>query len=103
MRALLLAAWLGGTPLAYAQTCVQAQVGGEQAYSCLNDSFAHLAQGAKASAGLGVLSAGSPAPAVGTFDHTATAERMGNAFGRSVVPQRPPAPSFGMPLIPGGR
>ena len=85
---------------ARAQTCVQAQVGSEQAYSCLNDSLARAAAAARGAGPPGVLSARSPAPAVGTFDYAATAERMGNGFGRSVVAQRPPLPFFAAPTVP---
>jgi hypothetical protein len=90
---------LGGEArAAWGQTCVQAQIGTEQAYSCLNDAFARLAGGAHTAPANGVLSAGSPAPAVGTFDQAATAERMGNAFGHSVIAQRPPPPVFALPF-----
>ena len=80
------------------ETCVQAQVGAEQAYSCLNDHLARLAGSAHA-AHAAVLSAQSPAPATGTFSYAATAERMGNAFGHSVTAQRPPPPFFAVPFI----
>jgi len=81
------------------ETCVEAQVGTEQAYSCLNDQLARLA-GTAHGGYAAVLSAQSPAPATGTFSYAATAERMGNAFGRSVIAQRPPPPVFALPFIP---
>lgn len=85
------------------QTCVEAQVGTERAYSCVNEGLARLAQQAHGPLATTTLRADSPAPAVGTFDRAATAERMGDTFGHSVVSQRPPPPMFAMPLLPAGR
>lgn len=81
--------------------CVEARVGGEVAYSCLNDAWARLVDRAHTPAVPGTLGATSPAPAIGTFNRTATAERMGSAFGHSVISQRPGAPIFVTPPLGG--
>ncbi len=88
---------------ASAQTCVEARVGAEVAYGCVNDALARLAQTAHTPLGMNTLGATAPAPAVGTFNRTATAERMGDTFGHSVFSQRPAPPVYAAPLIPGAR
>ena len=44
-----------------------------------------------------------PAHELGQVNQAATQHRMGNAWGRSVIPQRPPVPPPAPPRIPGGR
>ena len=38
--------------------------------------------------------------ALGLYNRAALEHRMGNAFGKSVTPQRPPAPAPASPLLP---
>jgi hypothetical protein len=82
-----------------AQTCVDVQVGSDRSYSCLNRQLERLVPGKRPSSQDAPYSASSPAPQVGTFNQAATRERMGNAFGHSVVPQRPPPPVFTPPVL----
>ncbi len=85
------------------ERCVEARVGGDVAYSCLNDSFARLVDRAHTPEAMNTLTARSPAPAIGSFNRSATAERMGSAFGHSVVSQRPGPPVYADPLLSGAR
>jgi len=41
-----------------------------------------------------------PANQLGLFNRAATSHRMGNQFGHSVYPQRPPPPVVATPRIP---
>lgn len=42
-----------------------------------------------------------PSNQLGLFNRAATSVRMGNNFGRSAFPQRPPAPSLPSPILEG--
>lgn len=86
-------------------SCVDVQVQGARSLSfdCLNQQLKDASQEHSDSAP--TLSAkdaaGTGAPTTtGTFSYTATAIRMGNSFGHSAIPQRPPAPSFTSALAP---
>ncbi len=79
-------------------TCIGVQVGERQSYDCLNAALARLTAGSHLPQLTATLGAASPAPAVGSFNQSATHERMGNAFGHSVVSQRPPRPVYVTPL-----
>lgn len=88
-----------------APSCVDVQVEGARSLSfdCLNQNLKDAAQdhGAAPPAVTAKDVTGSGAPTtVGTFSHTATSIRMGNAFGHSAIPQRPPTPSFTSALVP---
>jgi len=87
----------GGEPAA-GNTCVDVHIGADQSYGCLNQELRHTAESASRAMIAPDVRAGSPAPATGTFNRTATQERLGNAFGHSVVPQRP-APPPPLPLF----
>ena len=87
-------AWGQGT-----QTCVDVRIGEQSSYGCVNDAMAHLTEQAHGPQVTATLGATSPAPAVGTFNRTATAERMGNNFGHSAFPQRPAPAVYGSPLF----
>jgi len=86
-------------------SCVDVQVEGAHSLSfeCLNQSLKDAAQQqsdtAPAVSAKDVTGSGAPTT-VGTFSYTATSIRMGNAFGHSAIPQRPPAPSFTSALVP---
>ena len=41
-----------------------------------------------------------PSNQLGLYNRAALEHRMGNAFGKSVTPQRPPAPAPASPLLP---
>jgi hypothetical protein len=86
-------------------SCVDVQVEGAHSLSfdCLNQSLKDAAQQqsdtAPAVSAKDVTGSGAPTT-VGTFSYTGTSIRMGNAFGHSATPQRPPAPSFTSALVP---
>jgi hypothetical protein len=88
-------------------SCVDVQVEGARSlsYDCLNQQLKDDAQqqggSPPAVAAKDVLGNGAPTT-VGTFSYTGTSIRMGNAFGKSAIPQRPPAPSFPNALVPAG-
>jgi hypothetical protein len=91
---------VGATP-----SCVDVQVQDARSLSfdCLNQNLKDAAQDhaptAPAVTAKDVTGSGAPTT-VGTFSYTATSMRMGNAFGHSATPQRPPAPSFTSALVP---
>jgi hypothetical protein len=71
--------------------CVDVQVGGEHAgdLACLNQmlrAFAARQQGVTVAAPVGT---GSSSTAVGAANQAAAQQKMGSAFGKSAVPQRP--------------
>jgi precorrin-4 methylase len=74
------------------QSCVDVQIGGVQSYGCINQEMRQIAQTAPKVTIMPDVQASSPAPATGTFNRAATQERLGDAFGHSIVPQRPAAP-----------
>ncbi len=82
-------------------TCVDVKIGDEQFYNCLNERLRRLTEQPRFSSTDTTLNAFSPAPQVGTFNEAATSERLGSAFGHSVIPQRPPPPVFFSPLMNG--
>ena len=78
--------------------CVDAKVGSASSYNCLNRALQKQVE-IQHQGGVGVsIDATSPAPAVGTFNQAAVREHLGSNFGKSAVPQRPPAPVFTSPL-----
>jgi hypothetical protein len=82
------------------QSCVDVKIGMEQYYSCLNQRLQSGIEQHRFTSRDAPYSATSAAPAVGGFNEAATRERLGNAFGHSVIPQRPPPPNFSSPLVP---
>jgi hypothetical protein len=86
-------------------SCVDVQVQDARSLSfdCLNQTLKDAAQDHSttppAVTAKDVTGSGAPTT-VGTFSYTATSIRMGNAFGHSATPQRPPAPSFTSALVP---
>lgn len=92
-----------------AASCIEVEVNGEK-----TPSFACLTQKLRPAAGVG--KATPPPPALGSeaiilrpsnqlglFNRAATSNRMGNTFGTSVYPQRPPPQVPATPMIPNAR
>lgn len=85
--------------------CFEVEVNGERApsYDCLTQKLrpAAGAAGPAATPGMGseaiVLR---PSNQLGLFNRAATANRMGNTFGTSVYPQRPPGSPAMTPRVP---
>jgi hypothetical protein len=91
--------FIGGTatPSAPAdQTCVEVEIDGQKApaYSCINQRLQQQVQQVQPVANIPPLDASSPAVAVHGFNQTAVQQQFGQNFGKSVVPFRPPAPTF---------
>ena len=107
MRVLLLTSLFGMACLGGAaaqpshETCVDAQVGTAQSYDCLNQKLQATArQTPKVSSETAApYNANSPSNVTGQFNESATRNRLGSSFGRSVAPERP-ATSFAHCLRP---
>ena len=81
------------------QTCVDVTIGDQRSYSCVNEQMKRFTEQHRASAlGDAPYTAGVPSQQAGTFNQAATQERLGNAFGNSVVPQRPAPQPFPGPI-----
>jgi hypothetical protein len=84
--------------------CVDVRIDREQFYACLNQELQDLVSASRPAAHLTPNPADSPPPTVGTFNQAAIRERMGTAFGHSVVSQRPVSPTsrslLGLPHLP---
>ena len=83
--------------------CVDVQVGNERVadLDCINRQLRlHVEQEHGAPALSPPIDARSSSTAVGTANQAAAEQRMGNAFGKSGQPQRPPPPVFVAPLTP---
>ena len=74
-----------------AVNCTDVQVGSAQSYACINAQLGNVAnaQPRPSSSTDAPISAASPGYATGTFNQAATANRLGQNFGKSVVPYRP--------------
>jgi len=72
--------------------CTDVQVGSAQSYDCINAQLGATAQAirpARSDTDAPVNSA-SPSNVVGTFNEGATRNRLGQNFGKSAIPYRPP-------------
>jgi hypothetical protein len=72
-------------------TCVDVQVGSAQSYECINQKLAATAHQAHNAGAQAPYSANSPGNVTGQFNESATRNRLGTNFGKSVTPERPPA------------
>jgi hypothetical protein len=97
------AAWAQPAPPPAAPgNCTDVQVGTAQSYDCINAQLGAVAKNTQrfSSDANAPVSASSPSNVVGTFNQSATANRLGQNFGKSVTPYRPaytPPPAFGTP------
>ncbi|UVH57811.1 hypothetical protein NWF24_34120 [Variovorax paradoxus] len=88
------------------QPCVEVTVNGERtpSYDCLTEKLRPAASArAPDAAQPGMASEAmvqKPSNQLGLFNRAATGHRMGNTFGTSVYPQRPPTVAPSSPLIP---
>ena len=85
--------------------CVEVEIHGkrEQSMSCLSEKL--LPPASAAARPPPTLSGAEanlqrPSNQLGLYNRAALEHRMGNAFGKSVTPQRPPAPQPASPLLP---
>src|SRR5215510_10246076 len=84
--------------------CVDVQIGNDRTpyFNCLNEELQKSVQRERGTPQPAApLSATSSPNQIGTFNESAARQRMGNAFGVSPIPQRPPKPVFVSPLLPG--
>ena len=83
------------------QTCVDVKLGKAQSYDCLNQQLSQMAhQAQRQSSQDAPYSASSPGNVTGQFNESATRNRLGTNFGKSVTPQRPAVtvpPALGRP------
>lgn len=98
------AAGLGQAQADAAPACIEVEVDGQRipAYDCLAEKLKPnaAAQAPRPDAALASERiAQRPANEVALFNQAATHQRMGNAFGESVHPQRPPAPPPAAPRV----
>lgn len=87
-----------------ASSCIEVTVNGERvpSYDCMTDKLRPSAA-APGAANQGLASEAivqRPSNQLGLFNRAATEHRMGNTFGTSVYPQRPPAAVPSSPLMP---
>ena len=86
-----------------AQACIDVQIGNDRTafLECLNSSFErHVRQEHQTPQPEAPIGVKSSPTQLGIFNETAARQRMGNAFGVTAVPQRPPKPVFSTPLLP---
>jgi hypothetical protein len=87
-----------------APSCIEVEVDGARAtsYACLSERLRPTASTrAPTDATLGSEAiVQRPGNQLGVFNRAATGHRMGNAFGNSVYPQRPPVAQPAMPFGP---
>ncbi|UYB52932.1 hypothetical protein OCJ37_02915 [Xanthomonas sp. AM6] len=84
--------------------CIEVEVNGERIpdYGCFSQMLAgqHMAtDGRPAAMTASERIARRPPAELGLADRAATSQRMGNAFGKSTTPQRPPPPAP-RPVVP---
>ena len=84
------------------QTCVQVQIQGQKPnpYDCLNQQLQQQVQGTGQTQPKLPLTSSSPSNQVGTFNEQGLKQQYGQNFGKSVVPFRPPPPTFSNALHP---
>lgn len=81
--------------------CVDVEVAGYRSlsYDCLSQQMAPRPRAPQENPALASEDvARMPSNQLGLFNRAATSNRMGNNFGKSALPQRPPNPSFQSPL-----
>ncbi|SHI25357.1 hypothetical protein [Pollutimonas bauzanensis] len=91
-------------PAASPGACVDVEVGGYRAlsYDCLSRQMAPTENRAPGNPALASEDIAKQAPnRLGLFNQSATSNRMGNQFGKSAFPQRPPAAQGASPLLGG--
>ena len=88
----------GGPPPAQKfERCVDVQIGADSALGCLNQKLRREVERTNPSINLPPLDARSPDVRVGNANEAAVRQQYGSNYGRSVIPFRPPAPTFGVP------
>ncbi|MBO9357608.1 hypothetical protein GG851_26740 [Bordetella petrii] len=84
------------------EACVDVEVGGYRAlsYDCLSRQMAPSKNHAPDAPALAAEEIAKQGPnRLGLFNQAATSNRMGNQFGQSAFPQRPPPVQYNSPLL----
>lgn len=76
------------------ERCVDVQIGGENAFGCLNDKLKREVDRVNPSMNVPPLDARSADVHVGNANEAAVREQYGSNYGKSVFPFRPAAPSY---------
>jgi hypothetical protein len=87
----------GQTPPPNSQQCVDVQIGGDQAFGCLNQQLKREVERVNPTLNLPPLDARSPDVRVGNVNEAAVRQQYGSNYGRSVIPFRPPSAGFVVP------
>jgi hypothetical protein len=84
------------------RTCVEIEIGGAKAgpLDCLNRQLKDQVNHVQPSGNIPPLDAAAPSVTVGGFNATAMSQQYGQSWGKSVVPFRPPKPTFAAPVRP---
>jgi hypothetical protein len=87
---------IGGTPPQRPtfERCVDVQIGGENAFGCLNEKLKREVNRVNPSMNLPPLDARSPDISVGNVNEAAVREQYGSNYGKSAFPYRPPAATY---------
>lgn len=87
---------IGGQPAPPAtfERCVDVEVGGERSFGCLNQRLRREVDRANPSLNLPPLDARSPDIRVGNANEAAIRQQYGSNYGKSVIPFRPPVPTY---------
>ena len=81
-------------PPATFERCVEVEVGGERSFGCLNQKLKREVDRTNPSLNLPPLDARSPDIRVGNANEAAIRQQYGSNYGKSVVPFRPPVPTY---------
>lgn len=87
---------IGGAPAQRPtfERCVDVQIGGENAFGCLNEKLKREVNRVNPSMNLPPLDARSSDISVGNVNEAAVREQYGSNYGKSAFPYRPAAPTF---------
>jgi hypothetical protein len=87
---------IGGQPppSATIERCVEVEVGGDKSFGCLNQKLKREVERTNPSLNLPPLDARSPDIRVGNVNEAAVRQQYGSNYGKSVVPFRPPVPTY---------
>jgi hypothetical protein len=80
------------------QTCVDVEIDGTHSFGCLNDQLKRKVDQVNPVMNVSPVDAHSPSTEIGLFNDPAVREQYGQNYGRSVMPYRPPTPTFGTPV-----
>jgi hypothetical protein len=87
---------IGGTqpPAPTFERCVDVEIGGDNAFGCLNQKLKREVDRTNPSINLPPIDARSPDVRVGNVNEAAVRQQYGSNYGRSAFPFRPQAPTF---------